>query len=61
MLTLYHLFSGTAPSELAGVEPVLQEAQANYLAEARRVVLVGNSISRTANWAARCAFLPSLC
>ena len=45
MLALYHLFSGTAPSELAGVEAVLQEAQANKLAEARRVVLVGNKIS----------------
>ena len=45
MLALYHLFSGTAPSELAGVEPVLQEAQADHLAGARRVVLVGNKIS----------------
>ena len=45
MLALYHLFSGTAPSELAGVEPVLQEAQADHLARSRRVVLVGNKIS----------------
>ena len=45
MLALYHLFSGTAPSELAGIEPVLQEAQADHLARARRVVLVGNKIS----------------
>ena len=45
MLALYHLFSGTAPSELPGVETVLQEAQAKQLAKARRVVLVGNKIS----------------
>ena len=45
MLALYHLFSGTAPRELAGVEAVLQEARANELAKARRVVLVGNKIS----------------
>ena len=45
MLALYHLFSGIAPSELPGVESVLQEAQAKQLAKARRVVLVGNKIS----------------
>ena len=45
MLALYHLFSGTAPSELPGVEAVLQEAQPRQLAKARRVVLVGNKIS----------------
>ena len=45
MLALYHLFSGTAPSDLPGVEAVLQEAQASPPATARRVVLVGNKIS----------------
>ena len=45
MLALYHLFSGAAPGELAGVDAVLQEAQATELGTARRVVLVGNKIS----------------
>ena len=45
MLALYHLFSGTAPGELAGIDSVLQEAQATELRTARRVVLVGNKIS----------------
>ena len=45
MLALYHLFSGTAPGELAGIDSVLQEAQATELGRARRVVLVGNKIS----------------
>ena len=45
MLALYHLFSGTAPGELAGIDTVLQEAQATELGTARRVVLVGNKIS----------------
>ena len=45
MLALYHLFSGTAPGELAGIDAVLQEAQATQLGTARRVVLVGNKIS----------------
>ncbi len=45
MLALYHLFSGTAPGELAGIDAVLQEAQATGLGTARRVVLVGNKIS----------------
>ena len=45
MLALYHLFSGTAPRELAGIDAVLQEAQATELGTARRVVLVGNKIS----------------
>ena len=45
MLALYHLFSGIAPSELAGVDAVLQEAGAKKLPTARRVVLVGNKIS----------------
>ena len=45
MLALYHLFSGTAPSELAGIDAVMQEAGAKTLPTARRVVLVGNKIS----------------
>ena len=45
MLALYHLFSGTAPGELAGIDAVLPEAQATELETARRVVLVGNKIS----------------
>ena len=45
MLALYHLFSGTAPGDLAGIDAVLQEAQASELGTARRVVLVGNKIS----------------
>ena len=45
MLALYHLFSGTAPGELAGIDGVLQEAEAAELESTRRVVLVGNKIS----------------
>ena len=45
MLALHHLFSGTAPGELAGIDAVLKEAQATELGTARRVVLVGNKIS----------------
>ena len=45
ILALYHLFSGTASGKLDGIDPVLQEAEATELAEARRVVLVGNKIS----------------
>jgi predicted AAA+ superfamily ATPase len=45
MLALYHLFSGVALSELAGMDAVMQEAKAKKLPPARRVVLVGNRIS----------------
>jgi predicted AAA+ superfamily ATPase len=45
MLALYHLLSGTAPSELLGVDSVMQQAGAKTLPTARRVVLVGNKIS----------------
>src|ERR1017187_10281259 len=45
MLALYHLFSGTAPTELAGIDAVLQEAGTAKLPTAKRVVLVGNKIS----------------
>ena len=45
MLALYHLFSGTAPGRLEGIDELLQEAQATELAKVRQVVLVGNKIS----------------
>lgn len=45
MLALYHLFSGTAPTELMGVEAVLKESGHTELPTARRVVLVGNKLS----------------
>ena len=45
MLALYHLFSGAAPSDLAGIDAVLQEADTKKLPTAKRVVLVGNKIS----------------
>ena len=45
MLALYHLFSGTAPSELLGIDSVMQDTGATTLPTARRVVLVGNKIS----------------
>src|SRR5258708_33331351 len=45
MLALYHLFSGTPPSELSGIDAVLQEAGTDKLPKVNRVVLVGNKIS----------------
>jgi len=45
MLALYHLFSGTSPTELPGIEEVMKEAKQNTLPPVRRVVLVGNRIS----------------
>ena len=45
MLALYHLFSGTPPRELAGVEEVLAKAEVPRVAPVKRVVLVGNKIS----------------
>ncbi len=45
MLALYHLFSGTNPGELAGVDAVLAEAGVKSLSKAKCVVLVGNKIS----------------
>jgi predicted AAA+ superfamily ATPase len=45
MLALYHLFSGTAAAELAGIDGVMQDAGVRELPTARRVVLVGNKIS----------------
>jgi predicted AAA+ superfamily ATPase len=45
MLALYHLFSGTAPSQLLGIDEVLKDAGVKKLPEVKRVVLVGNRIS----------------
>lgn len=45
MLALYHLCSGTASGDLAGIDAVLKEADAKKLPIAKRVVLVGNKIS----------------
>ena len=45
MLALYHLFGGSAPGELAGVDAVMAEAGVRTLPKANRVVLVGNKIS----------------
>jgi predicted AAA+ superfamily ATPase len=45
MLALYHLFSGTAPTELPGIDVVMREAEATKLPAVKRVVLVGNKIS----------------
>jgi predicted AAA+ superfamily ATPase len=45
MLALYHLFSGIAPTELVGIDAVMEEAGSKTLPTSRRVVLVGNKIS----------------
>ena len=45
MLALYHLFSGIAPTELAGMGEVLTATEVDALPKVRRVVLVGNKIS----------------
>ena len=45
MLALYHLFSGTSPTNLAGVDELMAEARVKGLPRVRRVVLVGNKIS----------------
>jgi len=46
MLALYHLFSGTAPSELMGTDDVMKEAgTTSAMPAVKRVVLVGNRIS----------------
>src|SRR5437867_2663574 len=45
MLALYHLFSGTPPGELLGIDAVLKAAGVTKLAAVKRVVLVGNKIS----------------
>ena len=45
MLALYHLFSGTRPTELSDVDAVLKDAKVTKLPTVNRVVLVGNKIS----------------
>ena len=45
MLALYHLFSGTPPQELTGVEDVLAKAGTDAVGTPKRVVLVGTKIS----------------
>lgn len=45
MLALYHLFSGTAPTELSGVDALMRDVGASKVPTAKRVVLVGNKIS----------------
>jgi predicted AAA+ superfamily ATPase len=45
MLALYHLFSGTPPSDLLGIDAVLNDAGVTKLLKVKRVVLVGNKIS----------------
>jgi predicted AAA+ superfamily ATPase len=45
MLALYHLFSGSAPASLPGIDEVLAEAGVEALPAVRRVVIVGNKLS----------------
>jgi hypothetical protein len=45
LLALYHLFSGSPPSELPGVEGLLAEAGVTGLPEVRRAVLVGTVLN----------------
>jgi predicted AAA+ superfamily ATPase len=45
MLALYHMFSGTAPKEMLGLEALMAEVGIDKLPKAKRVVLVGNKIS----------------
>jgi predicted AAA+ superfamily ATPase len=45
MMALYHLFSGVSPTDLPGIDSVMQESEAKTLSKATRVVLVGNKIS----------------
>jgi len=45
MMALYHLFSGIAPTDLAGIDTVMKTADTPKLPSVRRVVLVGNKIS----------------
>lgn len=45
MLALYHLASGISPTNLDGIDRVMQAANTTTLPTARRVVLVGNKIS----------------
>ena len=45
MLALYHLCSGTAPTELSGVDALMRDVGVAELPRVNRVVLVGNRIS----------------
>ena len=45
MLALYHLFSGTPPSRLAGVESILADLDMDGLPTVQRAVLVGTYLS----------------
>ncbi len=45
MLALYHLFGGTPPGELLGIDTVLKAVGVTKLPAVKRVVLVGNKIS----------------
>ena len=45
MLALYHLFSGTTPTDLAGIDEVMSEAGVSEIPKAKQVVLVGTKIS----------------
>jgi predicted AAA+ superfamily ATPase len=45
MLALYHLFSGTAPGELDGIDAVMKDAGVARLQAVNRAVLVGIKIS----------------
>ena len=45
MLALYHLFGGTAATELLGAEEILKAAGVGSLPKVSRVVLVGNRLS----------------
>ena len=45
LMALYHLFSGIAPTDLVGIDAVMQAAKTSKLPSVRRVVLVGNKIS----------------
>lgn len=45
MLALYHLFGGTATTDLAGLEPILKAVGVERAPKARRAVLVGTHLS----------------
>ena len=45
MLALYHLFSGTTPSHLAGIAPLLEEINIEQMPKVNRAVLVGTALS----------------
>jgi len=45
MLALYHLFSGTPPDELFGIDEILGEVGLSKIPKVKRVVLVGTALS----------------